>query len=83
MVDENRGMAGQSKLTGSRMPAKAAVQKVLQEAGIGIALLVLIAIFSATAPHFMDESNVTNILTQITINLVMATGMTFVILIGG
>ena len=65
------------------MPAKAIVQRALREAGIGIALLVLIAIFSATAPHFMDESNVTNILTQITINLIMATGMTFVILIGG
>ena len=65
------------------MPAKAIVQRALREAGIGIALLVLIAIFSATAPHFTDESNVTNILTQITINLIMATGMTFVILIGG
>ncbi len=65
------------------MPARAVVQRALREAGIGIALLVLIAIFSTTAPHFTDESNVTNILTQITINLIMATGMTFVILIGG
>ena len=43
----------------------------------------MVSVFSVTAPHFTDESNITNILTQITINLIMATGMTFVILIGG
>jgi ribose transport system permease protein len=59
------------------------VQRVLREAGIGIALLLMIVAFSALAPHFTDESNITNILTQVTINLIMATGMTFVILIGG
>jgi len=59
------------------------VQRVLREAGIGVALLVMVAVFSAFAPHFTDESNITNILTQVTINLIMATGMTFVILIGG
>src|ERR1700726_1616176 len=59
------------------------VQRVLREAGIGIALLLMIVFFAAFAPHFTDESNITNILTQITINLIMATGMTFVILIGG
>jgi ribose transport system permease protein len=83
MTDKNREIPEQSKPAAARMPAKAIVQRALREAGIGIALLVLIAIFSATAPHFMDESNVTNILTQITINLIMAVGMTFVILIGG
>jgi len=59
------------------------VQRVLREAGIGIALLLMIVIFSSFARHFTDESNITNILTQVTINLIMATGMTFVILIGG
>lgn len=59
------------------------VQRVLREAGIGIALLLMILAFSALAPHFTDESNITNILTQVTINLIMAIGMTFVILIGG
>ena len=43
----------------------------------------MILIFSSFARHFTDESNITNILTQVTINLIMATGMTFVILIGG
>ncbi|MBV9672694.1 MAG: ABC transporter permease [Verrucomicrobia bacterium] len=58
-------------------------QRVLQEAGIGIALLVMILVFAGFAPHFTDESNIKNVLTQITINLIMATGMTFVILVGG
>jgi ribose transport system permease protein len=83
MLDEKRATSDQSKGTDSKMPAKAVFERVLREAGIGIALLLMIAIFSATAPHFTDESNVKNILTQITINLIMATGMTFVILIGG
>ena len=55
---------------------------VLREAGIGIALIALIIVFSFT-PHFLSSSNVTNILTQVTINLVLSIGMTFVILIGG
>jgi len=83
MLDEKRATSDQSKRTHPKMPAKAVFERVLREAGIGIALLLMIAIFSATAPHFTDEWNVKNILTQITINLIMATGMTFVILIGG
>ncbi len=59
------------------------IQRVLREAGIGIALLLMVIAFSTLAPHFTDESNITNILTQVTINLIMAIGMTFVILIGG
>jgi ribose transport system permease protein len=59
------------------------VQRVLREAGIGIALLLMIVFFSVFGPHFTDESNITNILTQVTINLILAIGMTFVILIGG
>jgi ribose transport system permease protein len=83
MLNENRGIPNQVAVSEPQRPAHAVVQRVLREAGIGIALLLLIAIFSASAPHFTDESNITNILTQITINLIMATGMTFVILIGG
>jgi ribose transport system permease protein len=83
MSDENRANSDRLKFAGLKKPGKAVVRRALREAGIGIALLVLIAIFSTTAAHFTDQSNVTNILTQITINLIMATGMTFVILIGG
>jgi ribose transport system permease protein len=56
---------------------------ILREAGIGIALIILIVVFSLTTQHFLTASNVTNILTQVTINLVLSIGMTFVILIGG
>jgi ribose transport system permease protein len=59
------------------------VRGVLQSAGIGLALLLLIVFFSLTSEHFLTTGNVTNILTQITINLILGVGMTFVILIGG
>ena len=81
MPDANRGIPYEA--SPSKRSKKALIQRVLQEAGIGVALLLLIVVFSVAAPHFTDESNITNILTQITINLIMATGMTFVILIGG
>jgi ribose transport system permease protein len=67
--------------TGSKTIATT-TKTVLREAGIGIALIALIIVFSFT-PHFLSSSNVTNILTQVTINLVLSIGMTFVILIGG
>ncbi len=56
---------------------------VLRDAGIGIALLLLIVFFSLSTEHFLTPNNISNILTQITINLILAIGMTFVILIGG
>src|ERR1700730_13867605 len=93
MIESDRRAEGQPTETAvAAEPASAAqagqrrfafLQRVLREAGIGIALLLMIVIFSSFARHFTDESNITNILTQVTINLIMATGMTFVILIGG
>ncbi|WP_310619930.1 ABC transporter permease [Flexibacterium corallicola] len=59
------------------------VQTVLHKAGIGLALLAMIVFFSLISEHFLSANNITNILTQITINLILAVGMTFVILIGG
>ncbi len=56
---------------------------LLREAGIGVALLFLIIFFSIFAPHFASLANLSNILTQISINTVIAVGMTFVILLGG
>ncbi len=56
---------------------------VLREASVGFALLALVLFFVAVAPDFTTQENVANILTQITINLILATGMTFAILIGG
>lgn len=59
------------------------VRGVINSAGIGLALLLLIVFFSFASEHFLAPNNITNILTQITINLILAVGMTFVILIGG
>src|SRR5690349_19828979 len=56
---------------------------LLRDAGIGLALLLLILFFSVSTEHFLTANNISNILTQITINLILAVGMTFVILIGG
>ena len=57
--------------------------RLLRESGIGLALLTMVAFFALLAPQFTTAENVANILTQITINLILATGMTFAILIGG
>ncbi len=56
---------------------------LLRETGIGLALVLLCILFSIFAPHFASLANVTNIFTQISINTVIAVGMTFVILLGG
>lgn len=57
--------------------------EIINRAGIGLALLGLVIFFSVTTEHFLTPNNLTNILTQITINLILGVGMTFVILIGG
>jgi ribose transport system permease protein len=56
---------------------------VLREAGIGVALVLLVAVFASLSPIFLTSTNITNIFTQISINVILAVGMTFVILIGG
>jgi ribose transport system permease protein len=56
---------------------------LLRKMGVGIALLVLMILFSVSSEHFLTQGNLTNILTQITINLTLAVGLTFVILVGG
>ncbi|MEV6065093.1 ABC transporter permease [Nocardia sp. NPDC052001] len=57
--------------------------QVLGEAGIGVALVALAAFFLAAAPHFATTGNIRDIMTQITLNTILAVGMTFVILVGG
>ncbi len=65
------------------MRAKNIAYFMLREAGIGLALVLLCIFFSIFAPRFASMANLTNILTQISINTVIAVGMTFVILLGG
>ena len=59
------------------------VNILLKEVGIGVVLLVLFIAFSLGAPRFFSVINISNIFTQISINTVIAVGMTFVILLGG
>jgi ribose transport system permease protein len=65
------------------MNAKKIISLLLREAGIGLALLLLCIVFTIAAPRFASGTNITNILTQISINTVISVGMTFAILLGG
>ncbi|MFJ2744751.1 ABC transporter permease [Streptomyces sp. NPDC087440] len=68
---------------GERRTARQLSRQVMGEAGIGIALLALVLIFTLAAPKFATSDNLTNIATEITLNTMLAVGMTFVILVGG
>ncbi len=65
------------------MQAKRILYLLLREAGIGLALVLICIAFSIWAPRFATVDNLSNILTQISINTVISVGMTFVILLGG
>jgi ribose transport system permease protein len=65
------------------MNTKRIVYLMLNEAGIGVILVLLCFLFSYFVPAFASINNISNIFTQISINTVIAVGMTFVILLGG
>ena len=65
------------------MDARKNIYLLLREAGIGVALIIICIVFAVSAPHFASYANLSNILTQISINTVISVGMTFVILLGG
>ena len=60
-----------------------AVRWVMGETGIGLALVALILFFVFAAPSFATPRNIANIQTQITLNTILAVGMTFVIIVAG
>lgn len=47
-----------------------------------IALVALVVVFAILSPVFLSQGNVTILLTQLSIPIVVATGMTFVVLLG-
>ena len=55
----------------------------LQVAGILPILVLICILFSALSPNFLTPGNIVNIFRQASVNIVLATGMTFVILTGG
>jgi len=65
------------------MKTKRVANIILREGGIGLALILLILFFAFAADNFATLANVRNILNQITINTILAVGMTFVILVAG
>lgn len=62
---------------------KTALADMMQAMGILPVLILIVVIFSFIAPNFMTEANMMNITRQASINIVLAAGMTFVILTGG
>lgn len=59
------------------------INNFLQVAGILPILLAICILFALLSPNFLSAGNAVNILRQASINIVLATGMTFVILTGG
>ncbi|WP_458109892.1 ribose ABC transporter permease RbsC [Bacillus zhangzhouensis] len=56
---------------------------IMQKLGPFLGLIVLVAIVSILNPAFLEPLNILNLLRQISINALIAFGMTFVILTGG
>jgi ribose transport system permease protein len=73
------------KENGDRLKAsrKESLRTLLQVAGILPILLVICILFSILTPSFLSAPNLINVVRQASINIVLAAGMTFVILTGG
>ncbi len=59
------------------------ISTLLEVAGILPILVIICILFAFLSPNFLTGGNIINILRQSSINIVLATGMTFVILTGG
>ncbi|NBI14018.1 ribose ABC transporter permease [[Haemophilus] felis] len=62
---------------------KLAIADAMQAMGILPVFILIVIVFAFIAPNFMTEANMMNITRQASINIVLAAGMTFVILTGG
>nr|WP_249023526.1 ribose ABC transporter permease [Planococcus plakortidis] len=65
------------------MQLKNANTNLFQKIAPFIGLILIIAIITAINPSFLSMSNILNVLRQVSINALIAFGMTFVILTGG
>ena len=59
------------------------VDKTLQKYGLVVAFVVICTILSLRSPAFLSVANAINVLRQISINSILAIGVTYVILAGG
>ncbi|MEF9973971.1 MAG: ABC transporter permease [Clostridia bacterium] len=55
----------------------------LREFGVFMALIILVVVFSLTSQNFLTSKNLMNITRQVSVNALIAIGMTFVIITGG
>jgi ribose transport system permease protein len=62
---------------------KELTRSVIQLAGMLPVLVLICVLFAVLTPNFLTENNVVNVVRQASINMVLAAGMTFVILTGG
>lgn len=69
----------QNKLTAKKLD----IAKLAKQFGLLAVVLIIVVFMSFATDTFMTTNNITNILRQISINGVLAVGMTFVILTGG
>jgi ribose/xylose/arabinose/galactoside ABC-type transport system permease subunit len=59
------------------------VRNLLQRFGLLVVILVIVVIMSLVKPVFLSGENILNVLRQVSINGILAIGITFVIMTGG
>src|ERR1700730_10255437 len=62
---------------------KEITRSTIELAGMLPVLILICILFSVLTPNFLHENNIVNVVRQASINIVLAAGMTFVILTGG
>ena len=65
------------------MTQKKAIGKMLRQFGLFFVALVIVIVMSCVSDVFLKAANIRNVLRQISLNGILAVGMTFVILTGG
>src|SRR5438132_5721144 len=58
-------------------------RSMIELAGMLPVLVVICILFAVLTPNFLTQNNIVNVVRQASINIVLAAGMTFVILTGG
>ena len=83
-MSQTQTKTGRSSGSDRQKTSKAQAWKnFIQVAGILPILVAICVIFSLVTPNFLSVGNLINVIRQASINIVLATGMTFVILTGG
>ncbi|MDR2184219.1 MAG: ribose ABC transporter permease [Treponema sp.] len=59
------------------------IRNLLQRFGLLVVILVIVAVMSLIKPVFLSGENILNVLRQVSINGILAVGITFVIMTGG